>query len=362
MLKRILILGDVNSAHLRKWVTVLSEKKAEMGIYSLSMPASEWYKPLGAELLSSSGFGSETFGGGLTGKLGYFRKAKELRQVIQSFRPDVIHAHYASSYGMLGRMAGFHPFFISVWGSDVILFPSNPVNRYLLKKNLKAADRMIASSRYLASCTGKYTAKDVAVIPFGVDTSLFTYHERETGRVPLVIGTVKSLEPVYGIDLLIRAFAGMLERLPETKAELHIVGDGPLRQELEQMAVQLGCMDSVRFIGPMSQQELVSYYHRFDIAAFLSRSESFGVAALEAASTGLPLVVSRVGGLPEITVPGETALCVDPENVTQATDALLKLAADHSLRTTMGRAGRTRVENLYELQKSKQDIFDLYGL
>ncbi len=359
IMKRILLLSDINSAHTKKWAGVLVNHGFTVGIYSLSKPADDWYRKAGIELLSESGFANNTFDAATAGKISYLRKRNEVRKAIAAFKPDILHAHYASSYGLLGAMTGFHPYFISVWGSDVLLFPNNPVSKAILRYNFRKADKIIVSSKTLDTAVRRYTRKSPHIIPFGIDTDLFSRKERMCGDT-MNIGTVKTLRHVYGIDLLIRAFAQVVQKLPTQKISLTIVGDGPEKENLIQLAESLGVLNKIHFMAPVSQTELVEVLHTFDIAVFLSRSESFGVAVLEASSTGLPVVVSKTGGLTEVVDDGITGFHVQPGNIDAATEKIVQLLQDESLRQRMGKAGRDKVIRKYKLQDTLISICQLY--
>ncbi len=358
-MQRVLLLSDINSAHTKKWAGVLVDQGFIVGIYSLSKAADDWYHAAGIELLSDSGFKNSTFDTSKAGKLSYLRKRKEVRKAIVAFKPDILHAHYASSYGLLGAMTGFHPYFISVWGSDVLLFPNNPLSKAILRYNFRKADKIIVSSKTLDTAVRRFTRKTPHIIPFGIDTDLFYWKERKCVD-KIHIGTVKTLRHVYGIDLLVRAYAQVVHELLPQKSALTIVGEGPEKENLIFLAESLGVLNNIHFIQPVSQAELVEVLHTFDIAVFLSRSESFGVAVLEASSTGLPVVVSKTGGLTEVVDDGITGFHVQPGNIAVAADKILQLIRDESLRQNMGKAGRNKVMLEYELKNTKVAIGQLY--
>ena len=118
---RILLLADINSSHTRRWAEGLAGKGFSIAIWSTSLPVSDWF--------SSSGihFFQGPVRNGWMGKFNYFFSHKSAKKAILAFRPHLVHAHYASSYGMIGRKTNFHPFFISVWGSDLFEFPNKNV-------------------------------------------------------------------------------------------------------------------------------------------------------------------------------------------------------------------------------------------
>jgi glycosyltransferase involved in cell wall biosynthesis len=282
--------------------------------------------------------------------LGYLLNGWRLSRLLARIGPDVVNAHYATGYGRLARSVGAFPLVINVWGSDVLEFPGKgPFHSLWLVKNLERAQALVSTSFYMSEHT-KALATDlppIYVVPFGVDTDLFSPAEAKDQRDTLVIGTVKVLAPIYGIDILIKAFA-MLVRAGKYKLRLRIVGGGPQLEELQGLARTLAVADYVDFIGPLPHSRVPEELRAMDIYAALSRSESFGVAVIEASACGLPVVVSDVGGLPEVVEDGTTGFVVPAENAQAAAAKLEELLASAELRHRIGTAGRAHVQDRYQ--------------
>jgi L-malate glycosyltransferase len=170
---------------------------------------------------------------------------------------------------------------------------------------------------------------------------------------------------------LLRAFAGLLadadvQRRPD-ECRLLVVGDGPQRTALEALADELGIASRCEFVGAVAHADVPAWLNRFDVYAAPSRldSESFGVAVIEAGACALPVVVSDVGGLPEVVRDGETGLIVPRDDVPALQAALKRLVLDRALRERLGRGGRSHVEREYEwghcvdlMERSLQDCID----
>jgi glycosyltransferase involved in cell wall biosynthesis len=173
-------------------------------------------------------------------------------------------------------------------------------------------------------------------------------------RGQLTIGIVKSLAPKYGVDLLLRACAALLQdadvRALSVDCRLLIVGDGPQRAALEALALELGIAPRTEFAGAVAHAEVPSFLNRLHIYAAPSRldSESFGVAVIEAGACALPVVVSDAGGLPEVVVDGQTGLVVPRDDVPALQAGLKRLLLDANLRAELGRRARIHVEREYE--------------
>jgi glycosyltransferase involved in cell wall biosynthesis len=281
--------------------------------------------------------------------LGYLINGWHVSRLLAKLRPDVVNAHYATGYGGLARSARHYPLVINIWGSDVLDFPYKSwFHRRWLEGNLQSADRIVSTSHYMAKRTNRSYAglSPISVVPFGVDTATFSPGDERPHSGPLVIGTVKSLAHVYGIDVLLRAFAALEARLRDN-ARLRIVGDGPQHKELAQLADTLGVAQQVDFVGAVPHARVPAELRSMDIFVALSRSESFGVAVVEASACGLPVVVSDVGGLPEVVQHGTTGFIVPNDDPDSGAAAISELIASAELRYRMGSAGRSFVEANY---------------
>src|SRR6185436_10940833 len=135
---RILLLSDINSTHTRKWAAGIASRGHVTGLFTISNPVTDWYSSRNIVVFNSAHGNINT--SSVFSILHYRKAAQELNKVIQKFQPDVVHAHYATSYGLIGRWSDFHPFFLSVWGSDLLVFPKKRMlHAGILKKNLRSA-------------------------------------------------------------------------------------------------------------------------------------------------------------------------------------------------------------------------------
>src|SRR5438105_2510828 len=114
---KVLLLSDTHSEHTEKWARGLADKGIEVGLFSFNKAAYEWhqYERITVFFEPEDVINADRF---LT-KLSYLKYVSILKKIIRHFKPDILHAHYATSYGLIGALSGFHPFVLSVWGSDV---------------------------------------------------------------------------------------------------------------------------------------------------------------------------------------------------------------------------------------------------
>ena len=148
-----------------------------------------------------------------------------------------------------------------------------------------------------------------------------------------------------GFDLALSALAAIVERHPQV--EMVIAGDGPARPELERQAAALGLADRVAFIGWVAPAQVPALLNTATVVVMPSRSEGFGLVALEAALMARPVVATRVGGLPEVVVHEQTGLLVEPDDFAALAAALASLLAHPAVAARLGRAARERAQAVF---------------
>lgn len=364
---KILLLANPASSHTIKWAHSLALAGLDVIIFGLNSSDSKIYASFSN--IKIVAFGMDKFvNSGVEGnfrKLNYLKALPSLRQTIKEFNPDVVHAHYATSYGLLGALCGFRPFVLSVWGADIFTFPNlSFLHRWLVRFNLSRADKVLSTSHVMALETNKYTSKSVEVTPFGVNLSQFRPYPVSSPFTPedIVIGTIKTLEEKYGIEYLIRAFHQVRRRNEALSLKLMIVGGGSLEKNLQALTEELGITDCTIFTGRVPFDEIPRYHNMLSVNVSVSicNSESFGVAILESSACEKPVVVSNVGGLPEVVEDNVTGIVVPPRDVAATANAIERFVMDAELRLSMGRAGRARVQLLYDWDANVMQMIEIY--
>ena len=198
---------------------------------------------------------------------------------------------------------------------------------------------------------------------FGIDIERFYPKEENNFFKPddIVIGTIKTLEKRYGIEYLIKAFKLLRKKFPNKPLKLLIVGGGTQREFLERMVKELDLENETIFTGYVNHDDIQKYHNMLDIYVAMSLEESFGVAVLEASACGKPVVVSNVGGLPEVVDHEKTGFVVEKENPEALATAIGKLICDPGLRIEMGRKGREKVINEYDWNESVKKMISVYN-
>jgi glycosyltransferase involved in cell wall biosynthesis len=294
-------------------------------------------------------------------KWSYLTKIWKLKSLLRELNPDILHSHYASSFGFLASFIGHRKKILSVWGEDIVEFPERSnLHRAIIKKSLNASYVITATSEFLKDRVRQFVRIDqlLHVIPFGVDTRLFRYICNKD-RSTAVIGIAKGLRMKYGHATLLDAARLLVEKNYDIR--IQIIGSGRDDNWLRRKASDLNLDAYVSFRGVIPHEELPAALRELDIFVMPSEcEEGFGVAALEASSTGLPVVATRVGGVPEVVMDNKTGFLVERENVKELAEALERLIVDPDLREKMGRAGRAYVEDNYRWESNLKEMSDLY--
>jgi glycosyltransferase involved in cell wall biosynthesis len=285
----------------------------------------------------------------------------ELVRVLRRERPDIVHAN-SSKAGVLGRLAAalagvpIRIFTVHGWAFSAYSGTSSWLYR--------VADRLVRPLTTVTICVSEHdrarglaartcTAEQTVVIPNAVDVQHAATARHERPR-PLIVA-VGRLKAPKDFLTLVRALA----LLPADSFDAMIAGDGPDRPELEAEVRRLGLWNRVQLLG--ERRDVPRLLARGGVFVLSSTSEGLPVSVLEAMAAGLPVVGSRVGGMPELVVDGETGLLVEPGDPEGLAAALCGLLADPELRRRMGDAGRVRAEQHFGLDRFRRAHVELYS-
>jgi glycosyltransferase involved in cell wall biosynthesis len=297
------------------------------------------------------------------------RAAFRLRREIARFMPTIVSAHLqpaelCARLALLGTPSASLPLVITKHNLGV--FGRLPGETCVARWVAKRAGAVIAVSdsvkalcdRIGCAAVTVYNAVDLA--PYdgqARQASLALRREWGASEQEVIVGTVGRLLPVKAIHVLLRAFESYLKRA-ERGAKLIVVGEGPLQDELERLAAELGIKDKVVFTG--FRRDIPAVMGAFDVVALTSNSEGLPMVLLEAMAASKPVVATRVGGVLELVVDGVTGKLVPPGDPKAAADALafFDLASN---RGAYGSAGRRRVSESFSLDAMLRGTMEAYA-
>jgi len=287
--------------------------------------------------------------------------------VLRKLRPDVAHVHSPYPLGEAANwLLGRARVTVITHHSDVVR-QQGWLRLYgpCLRRVLRAADRVIATSpRYIETSPWLWPVRGkCVVVPLGVDHVRFapparpvTGHGRMTDVRPLILFAGR-LRYYKGLDTLLHALAFV------PGVQLTVVGDGPMRGELERLTDVLDLRGRVTFTGEVSDEDLPGHYRAADVFVLPAnaRAEAFGTVLLEAMASGLPCVTTEVGsGTSWVVQDGVTGLVVPPRDPQALTGAIRALLDNPQLRGAMGLAARARVEEEFTTERMVARVQAVY--
>jgi glycosyltransferase involved in cell wall biosynthesis len=358
---KILMLAKIDSPHTKKWALALKKEGIKVALFSIHRPnnSDDWYKQLDFFYFPDR----EIASAGLLAKFFYISLFYNLKKIIKQFNPDILHSHFATHYSFLGNVSGFKNHMVTVWGSDVFVFPKKrKLNELIFKFNLKKATTIISTSEAMAKEVALYSNKEVHLIPFGIDVDLFYPRLNANQKNEIIIGNTKSLEPIYGIDTLIKVFEKVKNKIPAMNLKLVIVGKGSKLKEYQTLVSDLKLTENVLFKGNILPEEVPSMLNTFDFFVCLSRNESFGVSVVEAMACKVPVVVTKTPGFLEVVDSENNGVFVEIDNVNDTADKIVQLILDENLVEKNVNNAFHRVRSLYNLNDNIKKQIELYNL
>ena len=288
-------------------------------------------------------------GGGLRStlwQLFYFAEAGLLWRALDGRGIRHVHAHFAnvaSDVALLGAALGGPGWSWSFTMHGPTEF--DDVTAYRLREKVRDARFVACIGDYCRSQLMKLVEPELwpklSIVRCGVDAARFVPVDRTGRGGPLQLLCLGRLVPDKGQGVLVEAVAQLVERGIDVR--LTLAGDGPDRAALERRVRDLGLADAVRFVGAVGQDRVLELYAEADVFCLASFAEGIPVVLMEAMARGLPVVTTRIMGVPELVLDGSTGLLVAPGRAAPLATAIETLAADPDRRARLGQAAATFV-------------------
>jgi glycosyltransferase involved in cell wall biosynthesis len=296
----------------------------------------------------------------------FARIVSRLRELHNQRQVDLIHAHGPLPCGHAAMLLSAElgvPYVVSVHGLDA--FSTEQVHGRAGQWCQRISKRIYGSSRRVI-CISERVREQVlegtgqhcrtSVVYNGVDPELFAPSDREPAEQTVL--SVGNLIPIKGHETLIRAIAAISAEFPGVTLE--IVGDGPERSRLTELAIQLGVLDRVRFLGHQSRHQVADAMRRCTVFALPSRYEGLGCVYLEAMCARKPVIGCRGQGIAEIVQHGSNGFLVGPDNERELALALAMLLRDESRRRNLGNTARETILEGLTLAHQAEKFLRIY--
>lgn len=293
----------------------------------------------------------------------------KLRSVLRDLNPNVIHTHQIPTLFYAGLASRWlrRPARVVHTEHGLPLFADRARTRWLGRVSGLHCDLFFCLTQEMAQEVKKYwivPGRKIRLIRNGIETANYcdpgnSHALRQSLGIPAeatVIGTVGRLAEIKRYDLLIRSFASLKRHCPD--AHLLMVGDGPQKPVLQRLVEELDLGTRVHFAG--YQTNVSDYLHAMNCFALTSSSEGTPQAVLEASVARLPVVASRVGGLPELIDDGRTGILFPPGDEEALTRELLNVIQNKELAHRLGDAAGQRVQSLYGIGRMAREYHDCF--
>lgn len=301
------------------------------------------------------------------------RSPRPYRRMLEDRRPSLIHAHFGIDgvYALpLAKRLGI-PLVTTFHGYDATLSTaallSSPAwaNYPLFRHQLaRQGDLFICASSFIRDrvLAMGFPEARTKVHYIGVDSGAI--RPRDASEETPTILHVARLVEVKGTEYLIRAFAALVRG--HAKVQLVIIGDGPLNRPMQALAKSLGLEHDVLFLGALPHAQVLAWMRRTamlvlpGIRTAAGRAEGLGMVLLEAAATGIPVVGTRIGGIPEIVIDGRTGYLVPERDTNALAKRMGELLDDPATRLRMGAEARALVERQFDIRLQTEVLENLY--
>ena len=295
--------------------------------------------------------------------------ATKMAEVMTRFELDILHVHYAIPHSISAYLAKrmlrdrVVPFVTTLHGTDITLVGNDRSYLPITRFGIEQSDAVTAVSEYLKQRTIQefQIERSVQVVPNFVDCDIYgpaadpSYRTKFAADDEGILTHISNFRPVKRVEDVIGIFARVRK---SQKARLLMVGDGPERPKAEWLARTHGVADDVMFVG--KQNDMSHFLAISDVLLLPSELESFGLVALEAMACEVPVVATRVGGVPEVVRDGIDGFLYNVGDVNAMADGCLSILRNSSIRVTMGKAARDRATSEFCSSKIVLQYEDLY--
>lgn len=296
------------------------------------------------------------------------RLLRDLKRVLGELQPDVVHAGPVQTAAWLVAKTGFRPLVTMSWGSDLLRdADSSPRLRKATAYTLARTAVLVGDCQAVRekAMDLDFDVQRIVTFPWGVDLQAFSpgdddrgLRERAGWENQFVLLHLRSWEPVYGVDVLARAFVLAARQRPELR--LFLLGSGSLAGQIRQTLIGGGVIHQVQFPGQVSQEKLPAYYRAADLYVSASHSDGSSVSLMEALASGLPALVSDIPGNREWVKEGAQGWLFPDGDPHALAEGILRAVELRAKLPALAEQARQRAERRADWRKNFEKLLEAY--
>lgn len=345
---RLCFLGDASSIHLQRWIKYFMDTGYKVEVVSFKRC------PL-------SGVKVHLLAEGSTSCLGYIRAMLQIKSLVANLKPDILHAHYATSFGLLALLSGFHPLVVSAWGSDVLVAPRKSWWLHsVVRRVLQAADALTSDSEYMSGVMKSLlnnVSKNLKTVIMGVPKVWFEQLP-QISKNPMQILSLRGHEKIYNIDIIIKAMEKVCAIVRDCR--LIVAGEGPETSALKSLTKSLGLEEYVRFVGQLPHGEVQKYLNESAVSVSVPSSDATAVSLLESMACGSFPVVTDLPANREWIEDGVSGLIVPAKDPDALAQALIRSLQDSYLLEHAIAINRQKIQAKAIWENNMAEMEELY--
>jgi glycosyltransferase involved in cell wall biosynthesis len=369
---RICYLADAGSIHTQRWVKYFADSGHQVHLISYS-PLEDNISGVTFHLLALPRPNIKI----LSASVSFIPHIVQIRKLVRELKPDILHAHYALGYGFFGAVTGFHPFLLSVWGSDVMVEPrQNAIFSLMVKVALAKADIVLTTSKYFKKYLNtrfNLPEPKVIALPWGVNPKIFYKdYKSESHKFKsnlginihdFVVSNPRHLNKHYGIQEIVQAVPYIIARYPKMILILikGAADDAHFEKKINNLIERLGVNRNIRFISRhLNAEEMAVLYNISDAFVSIHKGDQFASTIQEGMACGSIPVVSNLEVYRQYLVDGINALFVDPDDPKDIAEKIIYSIEHPELKQKFYKINRKIIEENEDWFKNAPRLEELY--
>lgn len=325
----VCLLGDANSVHLQRWADEMLARGLRVSVITA--------RP------QTIGGAEQRVMSPVERSSDWLMRVREARRHLDGLAPDIVHAHYVSSYGYLAARCARHPLVMTAWGSDILVTPQRSrLMHWLTGWTLRRADLITGDSPDLLDAIARYRPRAPRrLIHWGADLARFVPVPWSAKR-GFQIASLRSWEANYNIDTVIDAVGLLRQQAPDAGVHLHLLGGGPDEAALRARVVARGVAPLVTFHGRVDDAQMIAVLQASKVSVSVPTSDATSVSVLESMACGLPVIASDLPANRE-WLGADDGVLVAPRDAVALASALAAMCRDDARAQRIGERNHARM-------------------